>query len=62
MQLPRDKAIKQRQLGKHVPAATNTHPTIEERCFLCGSLREVITRTVGALRVELCTGGCEERT
>jgi hypothetical protein len=35
--------------GKHVPAAKNTHATIEERCSLCGPCREVITRTAGAM-------------
>jgi hypothetical protein len=34
--------------GSSVPA------TIEERCFLCGPWREVITRTVGAM-IELCS-------
>jgi hypothetical protein len=30
------------RLGKHFPSATNTHATIEERCFLCDPCREVI--------------------
>jgi hypothetical protein len=38
---------------KHIPAATNTHATIEllleKGCFLCGPCRDVITRTVGAM-------------
>jgi hypothetical protein len=37
------------ELGKHVPAAKNTHATIEELCFLCGPCREVITRTASAM-------------
>jgi hypothetical protein len=38
-------AVSRQQLGKHFPAATNTHFIIEERCLLCGPAREVITRT-----------------
>lgn len=37
--------------GKHVPAATNMHETIKERCFLCGRCREFITRTAGKIKV-----------
>jgi hypothetical protein len=37
------------QLGKHVPAAMNMHAKIEERRFLCGPCREVISRAVGAM-------------
>jgi hypothetical protein len=65
MQRPRDKVNKQRSfLGNgSVPAATNTHARIEERCFLCGPCREVITRTVGAMNsVEFSTGSCEENS
>jgi uncharacterized CHY-type Zn-finger protein len=36
------------RLGKHDLALTYTNATIEERCFLCGPCREVITRTDGA--------------
>jgi hypothetical protein len=43
------KAVSGQRLGKHVPAATNTHETIEERCFLCGPWREVITITAEAV-------------
>jgi NAD-dependent dihydropyrimidine dehydrogenase PreA subunit len=42
-------AVSGQQLGKHIPVATNTHATIEERCFLCGSCQEVITRAAGAM-------------
>jgi hypothetical protein len=42
-------AFSGQQLGKHVPAATDTNSTIEERCFLCGLCRDVIARTVGAM-------------
>jgi uncharacterized CHY-type Zn-finger protein len=35
------------QLGKHVPGGTGTNAKIEERCFMCGPCKEVITRTVG---------------
>jgi hypothetical protein len=31
---------------KHVPAATDTKATIEERCLLCGPFRDVISRTI----------------
>jgi hypothetical protein len=41
--------VSEQQIGKHVPAATNTHATIEEQRFLCGPCREVITRAVGAV-------------
>jgi hypothetical protein len=41
-------AVSEQQLGKHVPAATDTNATIVERYFLIGPCREVITRTVGA--------------
>jgi hypothetical protein len=27
-------SVSRQQLGKHVPAETNTRPTMEERCFL----------------------------
>jgi hypothetical protein len=36
------------RLGKHVPAATNTHATIEllleTGCFLCGPCRDLISK------------------
>jgi hypothetical protein len=41
--------VSEKRLGKHVPAATNTHATIEERCLLCGPCRYVMTRIVGAM-------------
>jgi hypothetical protein len=47
--LVRAAAVSEQQLGKHVPAATDRNATIEERRFLCGPCREVITRTVGAM-------------
>jgi hypothetical protein len=51
------------QLSEHVSAATDMHATIEEQCFVYGPCREVMTRTVRAIRsVEFCTGGCEDRT
>jgi hypothetical protein len=41
------------RLGKHVPAATNTHATIdlllETGCILRDPCRDVITRTVGTM-------------
>jgi hypothetical protein len=50
-------AFSGQRLGKYVPAATDNR-TIEERCFLCGPRREVISRTVGAMTaVEFCKGG-----
>jgi hypothetical protein len=52
--------VSTQQLDKHVPAATNAHATIEERCFLWGPCREVITRA-DQLRTEFCKGGWEER-
>jgi uncharacterized CHY-type Zn-finger protein len=44
--------ISGQQLSKHIPAATNLHATIEERCFLCGPCQEVVTRTENS--VEFC--------
>jgi hypothetical protein len=41
--------VSRQLLGKHVPAATDTNATIEERCFLCGQCQEVITRIVGPI-------------
>jgi hypothetical protein len=35
-----------KRLGKHVSAATDSNATTEERCFLCGPYRDVISRTV----------------
>jgi hypothetical protein len=45
----KQRAVSGQQLGKHAPAAMNTHATIEERYFLRVPCREVITRTVGAI-------------
>jgi hypothetical protein len=42
-------AVSGQRLGNQVPAAKDTNATIEERCFLRGSCRDVITRTVGAM-------------
>jgi hypothetical protein len=42
--------VSEQRLGKYVLAATNTHATIEERSFLCGPCREVITGTVRAMK------------
>jgi hypothetical protein len=46
-----------KKFGKHVPVATNMHATTEERCFLCGPCREVITRRAGAM--DPCGGEVE---
>jgi hypothetical protein len=55
--------ISRQRVGKHVPAATDTNATIEERCFLCRPCRGVIARTVGAMSlVEFCKGVCEDGT
>jgi hypothetical protein len=60
-------------IGKQVPGATNTNTIIElfwKRRFLLGPCKLVIRKTNGAtqlvescqlLRVEFCTGGCEDR-
>jgi hypothetical protein len=48
------------QLGNHIPAATNTHEKTEERCFLCGPCREVITNTVGAMNQLSSARGAEK--
>jgi hypothetical protein len=45
-------------LSKHVPATTDTHAT-EERCFLHGPCRDIISK--GA-RLELGQLVCEEKT
>jgi hypothetical protein len=59
----RTAAVSGQQLGKHIPAAMDTNTTIEERWFLRGLCRELITRTAGAMRgVECCMGGCADRT
>jgi hypothetical protein len=39
-------AVSGQQLRKHVPEEANLHATIEERCFLCGPCREIMTRTL----------------
>jgi hypothetical protein len=36
-------AVARERLGKHVPAATDSHVT-EERCFLRGPCRDVISK------------------
>jgi hypothetical protein len=38
--------VSEQQLGKHVPAETNTHTTIEERCSRFGPRRGVTLKTV----------------
>jgi hypothetical protein len=43
-------AVSGQHLGNYVTTATDTNATINERCFLCGSCREVVTRTVKARR------------
>jgi hypothetical protein len=42
-------AVATERLGKHVPAATDTHATEERRC-LRGSCRGVIKKTTGATK------------
>jgi hypothetical protein len=39
-------AVSEERQGKHVPAVTNTHETIEKLCFGCGALRGVILKTI----------------
>jgi hypothetical protein len=39
-------AIPGQRVGKHVPAMTDTNATIEERCFVCGPCRDIMSRTV----------------
>jgi hypothetical protein len=39
--------VPRQRLSKHISAATNMNATIEERYFLCGPCRDVITRPVG---------------
>jgi hypothetical protein len=59
--LVRAVVVSGQQLGKYIPAATDMNATIEERCFLGGLYREVITRAAGAMSsIEFCTGGCED--
>jgi hypothetical protein len=43
-------AVSEQRLGKHVSALTNTHATIEARCFRCGPCRGVIKKTIGAIQ------------
>jgi hypothetical protein len=33
--------VSAQRLGKHMPVATDTNSTIEERCFLCGPCRDI---------------------
>jgi hypothetical protein len=46
-------AVSRQRLGKHVPAETNTHATIEElletKVFV-GPCRDVMTETIGATK------------
>jgi hypothetical protein len=50
-------AVSRQQLGKQFPGATDTNTAIEERRFLCGPCREVMTRSVGAMSsVQNCAG------
>jgi hypothetical protein len=37
-------AVSAKRLSEHVQAATDTKATIEERCFLCGPSRDVISK------------------
>jgi hypothetical protein len=41
------RAVSGQRVGKHFPAATDTKATIEERCFLCGSCRDVLSEGQG---------------
>jgi hypothetical protein len=68
------RAIARQLLCKRVPAATNTHVTVEKLldynngkgCFLCVSCRNVISRVSRVAKFivvrQYCTGGCEEKT
>jgi hypothetical protein len=40
-------ADSEQRLCKHVPAGTNTHATVEGRCFRYGPRRGVIKMTTG---------------
>jgi hypothetical protein len=40
-------AVSGQRLGKHVPAATDTHAITEEWCFLCGPCRDFISKGQG---------------
>jgi hypothetical protein len=37
-------AVSGKQVSEHVPVATDTNATIQERCLLCGPSRHVISR------------------
>jgi hypothetical protein len=37
-------AVSGQQLGKQISAATDTNARVEERCFLCGPFRDVISK------------------
>jgi hypothetical protein len=52
------------RLGKHVPAATDTHATIGvlwKRCFLLGPCKGVIRKTAGATQ-SICRVEAESNT
>jgi hypothetical protein len=56
--------VPEQRLGKHVPEETNTHATIEERCFRCVPCKVVIKKRIESIQlvegwqpVELCKGG-----
>jgi hypothetical protein len=61
----RTAAVSGEQLGKHVPAATNTHTTIEllleMGCYLCGQCRDIISKEQSQ-SADLYTGGCADTT
>jgi hypothetical protein len=47
------RAVSRQRLSKHVPAATNTHETIEyswKWCFILGPYRRFIRRTTEAVK------------
>jgi hypothetical protein len=60
--LIRDEAVSGQRFCKHVPVATDRNATIEERCFLCGPCRDVISKEKSCLILQFCEGGCEEKT
>jgi hypothetical protein len=49
----RDAVVSGQRLSKHVPAATDTNPTTEGRCFLCGPCRDVISKGQSSVDSEL---------
>jgi hypothetical protein len=56
------KPVSRQQIGKHVPAATDTHTTIELLLETVFSVRSVQSGYKEDNWGEFCTGGCEDRT